>query len=211
MDFPRDVAIDPLDYKIASLGFKEVIQYKTWDKIKTPEYKGRQVLFEFQFSFSYNEDGRLDTYKYDFREPFPNSPFRTTNIKKGDSSQFYQLKLEDTSRYYIYHHHQFNYTNGELSSIDLKKAYRDYGPIAGVLDGVYIKDIVTTNVLIQTTYDTDFRMIKKTITKDNGEVERYKYYYETFEDKYEVQYSLLSKVELEFRGNKSYTHIEYRK
>jgi len=214
LDFPKDLMFDPYDYKISDLGFKEVIQYRTWVIPASDSTTNNRVLFSMDYVVNYDSLNNLTNFKFDFASIY------SWQYLSGINSHLYSPSpIEDSSAYFFFEHedstyslffqnYAFQYDKRQLVGVETIPSKKKYNPIAGVLDGIYYPSNKVIKETIEYIYDEENKLIEKRITNQNDKTETWRYFYKTFEAQY-GEYVLIERIEVVNNGEKMIYHIQY--
>lgn len=179
--FPETFFADPEAYEMRFLNVKKI------EQVHTSIYKNKEdstqldSLTQFEYIVTYNESGRIASFKHDFQKDYGQAIFSSpegnnSRYSLNDSSRLEVMLNEWDTTYYNYVENVFIYNFNQLERIEIKRPNR-----GGIIDGVYIRKEPKKEVIVKDTYENELLMERNTFV--NGtllstltfEYKRYEY------------------------------------
>ncbi len=208
-DFPANFFVDPYNHDLKQLGVTQVTQlYKndlvvfadTIEQKKTPRY--------LQYVLEFDSLQRPYKFKFDFQKQvghiLTNPSSQISVVANIDSSRVFWHTINGKNEPYNYFEYTYIYKTNGLSSI---KVF-DPSPFRGVVDGVYVQDVIYINSEIKNEVDNKGNLIKTEFYSEGILVYTKKYNYEIFKhDRHEAR--LLTSIEYKDEFGDRTTFLEY--
>lgn len=181
INFPVNVKIDPLNYELSLLKIKKIEQIsKHYFYIDSCELEDTSFSkFKLDYVFTYDTNFRLISFKYDFVNDISSyNPFQSKDLSiefHNLESKLYKFSFNNETRTYNYYENEYVYNNG---SLDLIKIHKPWSPRFGIIDGVYLKEKVTSQECSENTYINGL-LVKKEIYFDGKLTWIYEFNYKT--------------------------------
>jgi hypothetical protein len=166
--FPETFFAHPEAHEMRFLKVKKIEQLHTSICRNKEDSTKLDSLTQFEYIVTYNDEGRIASFKHDFKkeygiEIFSDLEGNYTRYSHNDSSRLEVTISGSDTTYYNSVENVFIYDLNRLERIEIKRPYR-----GGIIDGVFIRKEPKKEVIVKDTYENELLMERNTFV--NGEL-----------------------------------------